>query len=220
MSSMNVRNSEQGSLNVLTIPLITAVILLFASLGFSVWAFAERQDYKDNSDDKAAAAVAVAVEQTKSAKDNEFLEREKQPLKDYTGPSALGGVAMQYPKTWSGYVTETPTSLSLVMQPGIVSGGQNVPYPLKIEVLSTSYNTALSASDAMVKQGKAKSSAYALPKVPSVVGLRFDGEIGQGKRGAVVYLPLRDKTIKISTESEDRIADFNNIILPNLSFQP
>ena len=36
---------------------------------------------------------------------------------------------------------------------------------------------------------------------------------------SVNYKPI-DKTIKLSAESQDRIADFNNIILPNFEFRP
>lgn len=215
---MNVMNSERGSLNVLVIPLIMSVIFLFAALGFGVWAFAERQDYKDNSDAKAESAVAVAVEKAKTDKDNEFLEQEKQPLKAFNGPAEFGSIAMQYPKTWAAYVDQQKTGLTISMQPDVVYAGQN--QALKVEVVGTPYAQSFAALDGFVKQGKARAVAYSFPQVPGVVGLRFDGEIGSNKRGAVVFMPLRDKTIKVSTESEDRIADFNNYILPNFQFKP
>lgn len=215
---MNVMNSERGSLNVLVIPLIMSVIFLFASLGFGVWAFAERQDYKDNSDAKAESAVAVAVEKAKTDKDNEFLEQEKQPLKSFTGPAEFGSITMQYPKTWAAYVDRQQANLTVSMQPDVVYAGQN--QGLKVEVLSTAYAQSFAALDGFVRQGKASAAAYSFPQVPGVVGLRIDGEIGSNKRGAVVFMPLRDKTIKVSTESEDRLADFNNYILPNFQFKP
>lgn len=217
---MNVINSERGSLNALTIPLVLAVLFLFLSLGFGVWAFMGRQDYKDNVDAKIESAVAVEVAKTESQKDNEFLEREKNPLRTYSGPSQLGAIIMQYPKTWSAYSTEQNNTLTVLMQPDVVLGGNSVKYALKIEVLSTNYNAGLAQFDNLVKQGKLRSSVYAFPKVPSVKGLRFDGEIAANKQGSVVVVPLRDKTLKVSTEVEDRLGDFNDIILPNFQFTP
>ncbi len=220
MSGMNVSNSQRGDINVLLIPLITAVILLFGSLGFGIWAFVERQDYKDNSDQKAEAAVTVAVEKAKTQKDNEFLEREKEPLRQYTGPAQFGSITLKYPKTWSVYEKSDDQKHTVLMQPNIVSGATNTSYALKVEVLDTAYNQTIAQSEGLLKQGKLTASAYSFPKTASVVGLRFDGEISNGKRGSVVFMPLRDKTIKISAESEDRIADFNGIILPEFTFQP
>ena len=219
---MNVRlkKNQHGSLNVLLIPLILSVILLLGAIGFGAWAFVEREDYKSNSDEKAEAVAAVAVERAKSEKDNEFLQREKEPLKSYTSPGQYGSFSMKYPRTWSAYSQEQPNQLTLLMQPDIVSSNIQTPYALKVEVLSTSYTQAVTQAENLIKQGKLRASAISLPKVPGVVGLRVDGQISSNKTGATVYMPMRDKTIKISTESTDKIADFTNIILPNFEFTP
>lgn len=217
---MNVHSSERGALNVLIIPLIMAVILLFSAIGFGAWAFMGREDYKKNSDEKSAAAVAVAVAQAETKKDNDFLQREKEPLKSYTSAVQYGSFTTQYPKTWSAYVSEQPNQLTMLMQPDVVSSDPKTAYVFKVEVLSTPYDQLISQLDANIKQGKLTARAYTLPKVPQVTGLRADGQISPDKRGAVVFLPLRDKTIKLSAESQDRIADFNNIILPNFEFRP
>lgn len=217
---MSLHSSERGALNILLIPLILSVLFLVGAVGFGVWAFASREDYKANSDKKAAAAAAVAVDQAETKKDNEFLEREKEPLKAYTSAPQYGSFTLKYPKTWSGYVNEQPNQLTMLMQPDVVPADPKTSYTLKVEVLPTAYNQAVAPLENQIKTGKLSAKAFSLPKVPDVIGLRGDGEIAQGKQGAVVFLPLRDKTIKISAESQDRIADFNNIILPNFEFRP
>lgn len=220
MSIRLLDSDQRGSLNVLAVPLIMAVILLLTSIGFGAWAFTERADYKDNVDEKVEAGVAVAVERAKTEKDNEFLEREKEPLKNYTAPAQYGGFSMKYPKTWSAYVNEQQNQMTLLMQSDVVSSNAQTPYTLKVEVLDTAYAQAVKQAENNIKQGKLRASAASLPKVPGVVGLRVDGEIASNKSGAVVYMPMRDKTIKITTESTDKLADFNNIILPNFEFTP
>lgn len=217
---MNRSLDQRGSLNVLTIPLVLAVIFLVAALGFGAWAFVERQDYKNNADEKAAAASAVAVERAKTEKDNEFLQREKEPLKSYTSAAQHGGFTVRYPKTWSAYVNEQQEQVTMMFQSDVVQASPKTAYALKIEVLPSEYSQAVKSLDSNIKQGKLSASSFALAKVPSVVGLRADGQIAQDKSGAVVYLPLRDKTLKISTEAPDKITDFNNIILPNFEFNP
>lgn len=204
----------------LLIPLIFATLFFFGALGFGAWAFMERQDYKDRSDKKSEAAVAVAVEKAKSEKDNEFIQKEKDPLRDYTGPVALGSVTLRYPKTWSGHFTEKQTESTLLMHPKIVPGDPKSAFALKVEVVTGQYDRVLTSLEANVKSGKISASAFRLEKLPEVLGTRFDGEISSGKKGSLVVLPLRDKTIKISTEAEDYLGDFDDIILKNFSFSP
>src|SRR4051794_27631814 len=103
MSKLN----QVGAVNSLLLSLIIAAVLLVGALAFGGWAFSSRQDYKDNTDAKIAKAVEIAKQQESSRKDVEFKEKEKQPLRTYNGPDAYGGIALQYPKTWSGYVDDT-----------------------------------------------------------------------------------------------------------------
>lgn len=215
----NIRVNEGGALNVLLIPLITSAVLLVAMIGFGTWAYMGRQDYKNNADQKIAAAVEVAKKQTATEKDNEFLEKEKYPLKTYSGPSDLGSLVLSYPKTWSGYVSNNDGKF-FIFNPDIVTERDNPLNALRITIEDSPYSDVVTQYDGQVEDGKARAGIYALPKVPDAVGVRFDGEYEDDKSGALVVLPMRDKTILIACEIPDRLEDFNNIILPNISFKP
>ncbi len=213
--------NQSGQINILLIPLIFSVIFFFGAVGFGVWAYMERQDYKDHSDKKSASAVGVAVKKANSDKDNEFLEREKEPLKGYTGPESLGTISLKYPKTWSMFVDQNnDRGMTVLANRDIVTGGNEASQMLKIEVVQQAYDQVIRGYDSQVKNKKLTAVAYALPKMPKEVGMRFDGAITPSRQGAAVVLPLRDKTIKISTETTDGLKDFNGIILPNFQFQP
>lgn len=220
MSNMMGVKSETGSINVLLIPLILSVLFFFGALGFGVWAFIGRQDYKTNSDDKAAAAVTVAIDKAETKKDNEFLEKEKEPLRSYKGSSVLGNIVFNYPKTWSVYSKETDKTLQLLLNPAIVSGNDKTVYALKVEVTQQAYDTSVKTYDNDVKTGKVKATAFRLEKLSTVLGARFDGEIATGVKGTMIILPLRDKTIRVSTESQEYVNDLNKIILPSFTFSP
>ena len=45
---------------------------------------------------------------------------------------------------------------------------------------------------------------FAAAKVPSVVGVRVDGQINSLKTGTMIVLPLRDKTIELWTEAQEK----------------
>lgn len=216
---MKVRDDEHGELNMVTFGLIFGTLLFVMTLGFGIWAFVSRQDYKDNSDQKVAAAVEVAKKEEAAIKDNEYVEKEKYPLKTYRAPDDLGGITLSYPKTWSGYISPDNNNF-FIFNPDIVTARNDPVYALRITVENLPYSQISDQYNSQVQQGKLKAKAYSLPKVPSVVGTRFDGEVTIGKPGALIVLPLRDKTLKIACEIPDRLKDFDNIILPNLVFNP
>lgn len=221
-----IKHNQDGYVNALLVPFILCVVLLLGAIGFGAWAFAGRQDYKTNTDQKVAAAVVVAKQQESSDKDKAFAEAEKNPLKTYNGPEAYGSIQLSYPKTWSGYVDDSGTGSALVngyFYPGVVPSvnGQSNLFALRVQVINQSYSQVLNSLSSQQQSGKLTVSAYALPKVPKTVGVLLSGSIGGDNRsGTMVVLPLRDKTLEISTDGTQFGGDFNNIILPNFSFSP
>ncbi len=211
---------ETGSLNALLIPFILVIVLFLGAAGFGTWAYMGRQDYKNNVDPKIAAAVDVAEKKISSQKDNEFIEKEKNPLLEYRSSAVLGDINFLYPKTWSGYIKSSDDTLSLYMDPGLVSGNDKALHALAVQVVTTSYDSNIKKYEGLVKNGKVQATAFRLNKLPKVLGLRVDGEYENGIKGSIVVLPLRDKTITIACQNSQYINDFNNIILPNFSFSP
>jgi hypothetical protein len=224
MSSMSL-NKQGGYVSGTLIGLIVTIVLLVGALSFGTWAFISRQDYKNNSDQKAAKAAdarQAAVEKADAAK---FAEQEKEPLTSHKSPDQYGGINVQYPKTWSAYVVEGGSGKTPVddyFYPGAVPDAdkEENAFALRVQVVGDSYDKVIKTYDNDVKTGKLTATPYALPSVSSVIGTRFDGQVDHGKQGSLVVLPLRSTTIKIWTESPNFVTDFNNIILPNLSFAP
>lgn len=209
--------------NRLIVPLVLAVLLLLGSLGFGFWAYGQSQDYKNNVDTKVKEQLAAAVAKAEQAKEDEFVEREKQPLKEYKGPSALGSISVKYPKTWSAFVDESDggTPLDGYFHPGFVPGLESgTAFALHIEVLNEEYAKALEDFDSASKKGEVTVTALNPVNVTGVTGARIDGQISKDKRGSVVLFPLRDKTLRLTTESEQYVKDFNDIILTKIVFTP
>jgi hypothetical protein len=210
------KHNQDGSINVLLVPLILAGLLLVGALSFGVWAFGERQNYKDNVDQIVTKAVAAGKTAEGVKKDAEYAELAKNPLKTYKGPEAYGSVSVQYPKTWSSYsasgASDTP---NVYFHPDVVPSDS--PYALRLEVINRPYA-------AVVKTFSDKKdvtvSAFSLAKLPSVVGVKVDGEIDNDITGSMVILPMRDKTLEIYTESTQYLNDFTTNVLPNTTFVP
>lgn len=212
-------------MNILLIPLILLSLFFIAAVSFGVWAYQSRQDYKNNTDQKIDAAVVIAKQQESTAKDKIFAEQEKSPLKSYSGPSAYGSLVVQYPKTWSAYISDDTGSDPYIdgyFSPGVVPTitNEKAVFALRIQVVQQNYSDVLNNFQSQVDEGKVSVSPYKLAKVPSVIGSRLEGTIDNEKTGTMIVLPMRDKTLKIWTNATQYRGDLDTYILPNLTFSP
>lgn len=206
------------------IAVVVLSLLLIGVGGFAFWAFQERSKYKNDTDKIVAKEVALTEQRVASEKDKQFLEDEKRPTKPYTGPATFGSVQIEYPKTWSAFITESGqggTPIDGFLHPNFVPGTQSgTQFALRLEVVQRTYDDVLKQFDSKVRQGKVSVSPFRAENVPDVLGARVEGEINQGQKNLMVLFPIRDKTLKISTESESFFKDFNEIILKSLKFVP
>lgn len=220
-----IKLNQDGAASGVAVSLVITILLLVAALGVAGWAIAGRQDYKNNSDKKVAVAVAEAKRQESATKDKQFAEEAKNPLKTYHGPEAYGSLNLSFPKTWSGYVSDTGNSGSLVdgyFAPGVVPSvnDQTSSFALRITVTNTPYAETLKSFNNQQQSGKLKASTYALPKLPKIVGVKLEGQLTDKKTVTMVVLPLRSQTLELWTEGSQYLSDFDNYIIPNFSFSP
>lgn len=214
---LNQRGSIQGSAL-----LVGLVVLFLGSSAFGVWAFMGRADYKNNSDKKSAVAVATAKDEQKATDEAAFAEKEKLPNETFNGPSEFGSLKIVYPKTWELYVDikTSGTSVDGYAHPGYVPGVQSdTAFALRFQVIGSDYTSLLKQYEGATKNATVTVSPFRAELVNTVLGSRIDGQITTKRTGSVVLLPLRDKTLKLWTESDTYTADFNEV-LKNLSFAP
>jgi hypothetical protein len=224
-SKMGLRTDQRGVLNTLLIPLILLLLMVLGAGGFGLWAYGSRQDYKNNVDQKIAAAEAKTKQTTQDEDRVQYAEAAKQPLDTYIGPSAFGNITVKYPKTWSAYVKESSgggSPVNAYFQPNFVPNvdNQKNAYALHIELVQQSYDQVMAQFGGLVQSKAVTVVPYSLPKVPTVVGSRVEGQLTPDKQGVMIVLPLRNQALKISTEATQFKADLDAFILPNLTFQP
>lgn len=201
---------------------------LVGALAFGVWAYGQALDYKNNVDAKITVAVKQSEQATTEKNNAAYAELAKSPLKEYVGPSSYGTVKVQYPKTWSAYISagsDSNTPLDAQFHPDYVpaeanssSGDQAI--ALTVQVVGQSYDSIVSNMKSKVQSGAVTATPYSLPKMPNQVGVKFSGKIDEKYNGEEVVIPLRDKTLIIRTQSDKYTEDFNKYILPNMTFVP
>lgn len=220
-------SKDQNGSVAMFVTIFVLVLALVSVAVFGGWAYTGRQDYKNNSDQKADEAVAAAKKVQADELQKTFAEQEKQPVKTYKGPTTYGTVSFSYPKTWSGYVDEANSSepINGYFYPNIVPGVQSkTAYALRLELVNTDYSSIVKQHDSQVKDGTAKASAYVPPKMVGIAnvqpGTRLDGALGRDITGSMVIIKVRDKTLQIYTQSNDYLKDFNETVLASLTFAP
>ncbi|HTB48918.1 MAG TPA: hypothetical protein VK712_02450 [Verrucomicrobiae bacterium] len=223
-----IKHNQDGAVNGVVIALVLTVLLLVGAVAFGVWAYGGRQDYKNNVNAKISVAVTAAKAQEDQANTAQFNLAAEQPLRTYVGPEAYGSLVINYPKTWSGYVDASGTAANGALvdgyfYPNVVPSITAVTsaFALHVQVLNQSYNQSLQSFASPPPQGQTRTVVpYALPKVPSVIGVEVSGVLTGTKVGTMVVLPLRSNTLEIWTDGNTFLSDFNNNILPNFSFSP
>lgn len=225
MKSLDHSMGERGEVNALVVSLILLSILFIGAAVFGVWAFRGRQDYKNNSDAKVAAAVAANRQAVEAADAKQYAEAAKNPVATYIGPDAYGSVHVSYPKTWSAYVDVNGAyPLDAYFHPAYVPSTESKQtYNLRVRIVANAYSQELGHYSSYITNGTVTAAPYSLPKVPSITGSRLSGAVFPSipkASGTTILIPLRDKTLEIWTESTDYLPDFEKYVLPNLTFAP
>jgi hypothetical protein len=221
---MNSRRNN-GDIDIWLILFICVTIFFFGAVSFGVWAFMGKQDYKNNSNQKSAVAVAAALTKEDDKKNAQFAAAVKLPFRTYVGPEPYGSLHIMYPKTWSAYVDTSGNSnfpMNGYFNPDTVPSitDSNSSYALRVQVDPESYSSALNSFSDRITAHKVTAAPFSFSKVTAAIGVRLDGNIESTKEGSMVIVPLRDKTLKVWITAPQYMTDFNTNILPNITFSP
>lgn len=213
------KKEEHGSANPLVIVVVVLVVLVLGLSVFGIWAYMNYSDQKMRVDLKIAAAVTAAQKQQGDADAAQFAEQEKQPFRTFEGTEDLGHVQFSYPKTWSVYTDRNGANVAgfeVYFQPLVVPPlSSGTPYALRVSIVDDTYEQVLNGYGEFVRAGSLKSSPITLN---GVAGIRLDGNFSASTKGSMVILKIRDKTLRIFTESQIFVSDFDNTILKTLRF--
>lgn len=213
---MNMRRRmEVGAINGSIFAIIALVILVLVFGSFSIWAYINYLDQKQDVDSKIDEAVATAVlkENKKSEEAIEKYKNETTTL--FVGPSDYGRLTFEYPKFWSAY------------QATDVSGGGGVTYQaylnpvlvppvsdttkvaLRITIEQKTFDQSVADYQKQIEKGQLKSSAYS---DGSHTGTKLVGNFNEDIYGTAVLIKMRDRTLTIRTDGEVFNDNFESIL--------
>lgn len=196
--------------------LIMTFVFIFTTLavgGVAVWAYMNYLDQKNNVDSKVSVAVAEAVKESEDKAAAEYLEKEKQPNRQFVGPDDYGRLAFDYPKTWSVYEGKDAAaggSYEAYFNPGVVPVvSTKQQYALHVTIEEKDYDKVVDTYKTQVGKGELKSSSVTLNEQN---GVRLDGSFTKDIRGFAVIFKIRDKTVTVRSDAETFRQDFDALI--------
>lgn len=210
---MNRLRNESGAAHTWLIVAIVFIVTTVAVAGVMTWALINYFDQKDNVDTKVDTAVSIAKKEQADADEAKFLERDKEPNRQFAGPEDYGRLVFDYPKTWSVYIDKDATSgttYSAYLNPVAVPSISNTKqYALRVLIEQKDYEDVIQSYENLVKKGDLKSSAV---KADDQNGTRLDGAFSKDVRGSAVIFKIRDKTVTIRTDADTFRTDFDKLI--------
>lgn len=197
--------------------MIAAILLLVLFLGAgatAIWAYVNYTDQKTNVDGKISLAEARAKKDQAEEDEKKFAEREKNPRREFVGPTEYGRLSFDYPKTWSAYVSNDGTDRSryeAYLNPITIPqlDREDTRVALRIQILNEDYEEVVDQYADLVKDGGLRSSNV---DINGNSGVRLDGAFDKNIRGSMVILRVRDKTVTLRTDADTFRPDFDEVL--------
>ena len=202
-----------------TVGLIVVSLLAVLFIGLFIWMWVKWNDASTNVKGKVDVAVAEAKNELQTKLESEFEEKEKYPYKVFTGPTDLGELSFEYPKTWSLYVQSSASrggDYAAYLNPGQVNVVQeDTVMALRVSIKGTLFDQAISEYAEKVRSGDMTLSTTVVNGNNVNV---YTGKMNNEYQGIICVFKLRDKTVILQTDSTSVFSDDFYRILKTVKF--
>jgi hypothetical protein cdivTM_09948 len=202
-----------------TVGLIVVSLLAILFIGLFIWMWVKWNDASTNVKGKVDVAVAEAKNELQTKLESEFEEKEKYPYKVFTGPTDLGELSFEYPKTWSLYVQSSANrggDYAAYLNPGQVNVVQDdTVMALRVSIKGTLFDQAISDFAEKVRSGDMTLSTTVVNGNNVNV---YTGKLDNEYQGIICVFKLRDKTVMLQTDSTSVFSDDFYRILKTVKF--
>lgn len=204
-----------------TIVIVAASLIAVTFIGLFIWMFTQYNDVREDVEGKISIAVANAKDEQAMEDEAEFLKREKQQYRPFSGPADYGQLTFQYSKTWSVYIGENASSggdFEAYFNPGQVDPiSDDTINALRVSIIGKSYDNVVAEYQGNVESEdsnlKVESVIIGNLEKNEIVANKYTGTIpGTELKGIIVIFKIRDKTAILQTDSMTFEDDFNTLL--------
>jgi hypothetical protein len=203
-----------GKLNLFIILIVFLGIGLILFGGLSIYAFGKANTATSTLEKQKSVAVSDAIKKQQAADYLSNLKSNESPYRTYTAPVDYGSFQITFPKNWSAYDQESvqsQTQVVLSLNPDFVyqTNGQFNPAAVRVTLTQQLTTTVLSAFKDQLRTNKMKQQDIT---VSGLKGYDLTGAFPDKKTIRAIYIPIRDKTMIISTEDKNYADEYNQIL--------
>lgn len=199
-----------------TIAIIALSLVAVTFIGLFIWTTVEYKEVQEDVQGKIDTAVAKAKDEVSAKKEAEFLEREKNPFKVFSGPVDYGQLTFQYPKTWSVYVADPATNggdFNAYFNPiQVDTVAKDTINALRVSIVNKPFDT-VAAEYQRAMDEKDSDLKMESVTVNGFTANRYTGTIPETElSGYIIIFKIRDKTAIVQTDSVLFADDYNKVI--------
>lgn len=216
------RHYEHGAINGPIFAIVALAVLVVVFGSFGVWSYTNYMDQKNNVDQKVDTAKAEAVLKKSQELEAKFDAREKEPMRQFSGPSDYGTLTFDYPKTWSAYqatdisegggVTYAAYLNPVVVPPvtnAIDTKKDSVKFALRVKIEQKTYDQSVDSYQDLIKKGALQSSVYS---DGAHTGTKLVGNFSDSIYGTAVLIKMRDRTLTLRTDGDVFQSDYDALL--------
>ena len=209
-------NSHDNSGLIKSIAIIIVSLIAVTFIGLFVWMFVQYNEVREDVEGQIRVKVAAAEAEQIKKDEAEFLEREKDPYRTFSGPADYGELTFKYPKTWSVYVAadaSTGGEFSAYFNPVQVNTvSNNTINALRVTIRNRSFEDITQEYQRYMDRKDANLTVETTT-VNGVSANRYSGTIPNTEfNGYIVIFKIRDKTAILQTDSVLFKGDFDKLI--------
>ena len=199
-----------------TIAIVILSLVAATFIGLFIWMSINYSEARADVDGQIAVAVNAAVDENTMELEAEFLEREKEPYRDFAGPADYGELSFKYPKTWSVYVAKDASrggDFEAYFNPIEVNEvSNNTINALRLKIVDEPFDNVAQTYQRFVEREENKLSVQSVT-VAGVAANRYTGTIPNTElSGIIVIFKIRDKTAVFQTDSMNFENDFEKLL--------
>lgn len=197
-----------------TIGLIVVSLLAVLFIGLFIWMTLKWNESNTNVQGKIDVAVAEARNSLQTKLEKDFEEKEKYPFLTFSGPTDLGALNFEYPKTWNLYIPDDANrggDYHAYLNPGQVNVvADNTVMALRVTIKNEQIDRVLQDFTDKVQSQEMTVSSTVVNGVNVNV---YTGKLDSDLMGIVCIFKIRDKTALLQTDSSNVFrADFERIL--------
>lgn len=202
-----------------TIVIIIVSLIAVTFIGLFIWMYTQYDKASTDVEGQIATAKAEAREEQALKDEAEFLEREKNPYKIFSGPADYGELNFEYPKTWSAYVAKdasnggdfeayfNPTQIEPISNTSVNSLRVQI-FDKDFESITSQYQRYLENKEKPLSVETIKIGEDGSTPANLYTGIIPNTELN----GYILIFKIRDKTALLRTDSTLFKEDFDKLV--------